>query len=239
MQHPFRHPLATHPAGTVIGYRRNGAPIHVIAGGSDEGGAGSESGQPPAGSPDPSGQPGTPPVPPAGDQGGQPSGQSGEEPDWKALARQWEKRAKDNRGAAEELAALKASQMSEQEKAVAQAEKAGRTAAAVEYGAKLAAAHFEAAVARAGIDLGDAADLIDTTRFVDKDGEVDTDGIKAAVKKLAKLAPRGPGRSGGDLGGSGGSGDQPSIDKQIAEAQAAGKWQQVIALKRAKARGSS
>lgn len=239
MPHPFQHPYATHPAGTVVGYRRNGQPIYVIAGGSDEGAAGSVSGQPPAGSPDPSGQPPTPPAPSAGEQGGQPSGASGDDTDWKALARQWEKRAKDNKTAVDELAALKASQMSDQEKAVAAAEKAGRTAAATEYGAKLAAAQFETAVARAGIDLGDAADLIDTTRFVNKDGEVDTDGIKAAVKKLAKLAPRGPGRSGGDLGGSGGSGDQPSIEKQIAEAQAEGKWQTVIALKRAKARGTS
>ncbi|MFF9910624.1 hypothetical protein [Streptomyces sp. NPDC013457] len=239
MPHPFQHPHATHPAGTVLGYRRNGQPIYVIAGGSSEGAAGSASGQPPAGNPDTSGQPPAPPAPPAGDQGGQPSGTPGEETDWKARAREWERRAKDNKTAADELAALKASQMSEQEKAVAAAEKQGRTAAAAEYGAKLAAAQFETAVARAGIDLGEAADLIDTTRFVDKDGQVDTDGIKAAVKKLARLAPRGPGRSGGDMGGSGGSGDQPSIDKQIAEAQAAGKWSTVIALKRAKARGSS
>ncbi|MEV8623403.1 hypothetical protein [Streptomyces sp. NPDC051079] len=235
MHTPFQHPYATHPAGTVVGYRRNGQPIYVIAGGSDEGGAGSASGQPPAGNPDPSGQPPTPTAPPAGDQGGQPSGASGDDTDWKALARQWEKRAKENKSAVDELATLKASQMSEQEKAVAAAEKAGRTAAATEYGAKLAGAEFRAAVAAAGIDLGEAAELIDTTRFVGTDGEVDTDGITAAVKKLAKLAPRGPGRSGGDLGGSGGSGDQPSIDKQIAEAQAAGKWQQVIALKRQKA----
>lgn len=238
MPHPFHHPYATHPAGTVIGYRRNGAPIHVIAGGSDEGGAGSDSGQPPAGNPDPSGQPGTPPAPPAGDQGGSSSGPSGDETDWKALARQWEKRAKENRGAADELATLKASQMSDQEKAVTAAEKAGRTAAAAEYASKLAGAEFRAALASARVELGEAAALIDVTQFVDGD-KVDTAAIEAAVKKLAKLAPRGPGRSGGDMGGSGGSGDQPSIDKQIAEAQAAGKWQQVIALKRAKARGSS
>ncbi|WP_329424000.1 hypothetical protein [Streptomyces sp. NBC_01268] len=235
MHTPFQHPYATHPAGTVIGHRRNGQPIYVIAGGSDEGAAGSASGQPPAGNPDPSGQPPAPATPPAGEQSGQPSGAHGDDTDWKALARQWEKRAKENKSAVDELATLKASQMSDQEKAVAAAEKAGRTAAAAEYGAKLAAAQFETAVARAGIDLGEAAELIDTTRFVGKDGEVDTDGITAAVKKLSKLAPRGPGRSGGDLGGSGGSGDQPSIDKQIAEAQAANDWSRVISLKRQKA----
>lgn len=37
MHTPFRHPLATHAALTVLGYRRNGAPIYTIAGGSGEG----------------------------------------------------------------------------------------------------------------------------------------------------------------------------------------------------------
>lgn len=36
--------------------------------------------------------------------------------DWKEMARKWEKLAKQNKGAADELAALKASQMTEQEK---------------------------------------------------------------------------------------------------------------------------
>ncbi|MFC8584219.1 hypothetical protein ACFUGD_06640 [Streptomyces sp. NPDC057217] len=33
----YRHPLARHAAGTVLGYRRDGRPIHVIAGGNGEG----------------------------------------------------------------------------------------------------------------------------------------------------------------------------------------------------------
>lgn len=37
MHVPFRHPLASHAAMTVLGYRRNGAPIYAIAGGSGEG----------------------------------------------------------------------------------------------------------------------------------------------------------------------------------------------------------
>lgn len=66
---PFRHPLATHAAGTVLGYRRNGSPIYAIAGGSSAGGEGSGSdGQPGSGDGSPSGQGG-------GDQGGQVSGQ--------------------------------------------------------------------------------------------------------------------------------------------------------------------
>lgn len=228
MQHtPFRHPLATHPAGAVLGWRRNGAPIYAIAGGSDEDDAGSDSGAPAA---DPAGAPpATPPAP------ADPPKPDSEGVDWKAMARQWEKRAKENAKAQAELEKLRKAAMSEQERAVAEAEEKGRQAAAAEYGARLAAAEFRAAVAAAGLDLGDAADLIDVTRFVGEDGEVDTKAIQAAVKKLAKLAPaKGPGRSGADIGG--GSGDAPdSIDKQIADAQAKRDWSAVIRLKRQKA----
>lgn len=229
---PFRHPLAMHAAGTVLGRRRNGSLIYAIAGGSGAGEGGSGGTPPPPagdGTPPPPAPPAVPPVaPPVIPAAG------GDGTDWKAEARKWETRAKENKGALDELATLKQQNMSEQEKAVSAAEKAGRTAAAAEYGTKLAAAEFRAAVAAAGIDLGDAADLIDTTRFVDKDGEVDTDGIKAAVKKLAKLAPRGAGRSGGDLGG-GGSGDQAqSLDKQIAQAKADGNWRRAMQLENTK-----
>ncbi|MGW4810546.1 hypothetical protein ACWEPB_02725 [Kitasatospora cineracea] len=34
---PFRHPLASHPAGSILGWRRDGRPIYPIAGGSGEG----------------------------------------------------------------------------------------------------------------------------------------------------------------------------------------------------------
>ncbi|MER7726395.1 hypothetical protein [Streptomyces sp. NPDC096323] len=44
---PFRHPLATHAAGTVLGHRRDGRPIYAIAGGdgTGEGGQGGGGGQ--------------------------------------------------------------------------------------------------------------------------------------------------------------------------------------------------
>ncbi|WP_032769822.1 hypothetical protein [Streptomyces sp. CNS654] len=68
----FRHPLATHPAGAVLGYRADGRPIYAIAGGdgTGEGGAGSDGGQGAAGSD--TGQQG------AG--GGQQQGQGGQNP---------------------------------------------------------------------------------------------------------------------------------------------------------------
>ncbi|MFJ6935697.1 hypothetical protein [Streptomyces sp. NPDC101132] len=68
---PFRHPQATHSPGEVLGWRRDGRPIYPIAGGSNEGAAGSGTdGQPPAADPPkpgppPATPPATPPAAPA------------------------------------------------------------------------------------------------------------------------------------------------------------------------------
>ncbi|MFP8960029.1 hypothetical protein ACLIYP_05570 [Streptomyces nanhaiensis] len=245
MRHPFKHPLATHHALEVLGWRRNGAPIYAIAGGNGEGdgGTGSTAGDGGDGS-GTSGQDGTGSGTSGGPAGAEGSGQGGDgsgtsgndggEPDWKALARQWEKRAKENKGAAAELEKLREQQMTEQERAVKEAEKAGRTAAAAEYGRRLAEAEFRAATAAAGVDLGDAAEFIDVGRFVGDDGEVNTAAIKSAVTRFAKLAgPRGPGRSGGDMGGGAGDG-APSLAQQIADAKSKGDWRTVMRLENSK-----
>lgn len=227
----YRHPLATHAAGTVLGYRRNGSPIYAIAGGNGEGEGGAGSGandQGAAGGTGSGGQ-GT------GQQGGTDNGQGASAgTDWQAEARKWEKRAKDNKDAADRLAAFEAAQMTEQEKAVKAASEQGRTAALAEAAPAIAQARLEAAAARKGVDLTPFADLLDVSKFI-TNGEVDTAAITAAVDKLATLAPRGAGRSGGDMGG-GGSGDTPaSLDKQIAEAEARRDFRTAIALKRQRA----
>lgn len=230
MRHPFQHPLATHSALDVLGYRRNGAPIYAIAGGSGEGEGAPAPAAPAAG--DPAGD--APATPPEGDPA---PPASPPETDWKAEARKWEKRAKENNAAQTELEQLRQAQMTEQEKAVADAEARGRTAAAGEYGRQLAQARFEAAAATAGVQLGDAAEYIDIGRFVGDDGQVDSEAIQTAVTRLAAIAPKpGPGRSGADL--SGGHGDTPpSVDKQIAEAQANGDWKTVMRLQNRKLPG--
>ncbi|MEY2244693.1 hypothetical protein AB8A21_17570 [Streptomyces sp. BF23-18] len=149
----FKHPLATHSALNVLGHRRNGAPIYAIAGGNGEGEGGSESGgQAGAGESGESGQSeGGTAAAGSGQGGQQPGGESGQSgsgtgggTDWKAHAREWEKRAKANAKAAEdgakaaaELDKIRQQNMSEQEKAVAAAEKAGRTAAAQEAQAEI------------------------------------------------------------------------------------------------------
>jgi hypothetical protein len=132
----------------------------------------------------------------------------------------FEKAAKTNSSAAAELEKLKAQSMSETEKAVAAAKAEGETSAAVKYGQKLARAEFKAAVASKGLDLGEALDLIDTTRFVDEAGDVDEDAIKKAVAKLAKLAPKTPGASGGDFSGGNGGASGNNRPTSIREAYA-------------------
>ena len=64
--------------------------------------------------------------------------------DWKAKAREWESRAKANKTAAEELAALKQSQMSDQERLTAQlaeAQKLAETARSGELRLRIAIKH--------------------------------------------------------------------------------------------------
>ncbi|AFU62146.1 hypothetical protein SV1_6 [Streptomyces phage SV1] len=74
----YRHPLAQHAAGTVLGYRRDGRPIHVIAGGNGAGegsgapAGGEGTGQAPAAPQQPAAQPGTAPQQPAAAPGGEP-----------------------------------------------------------------------------------------------------------------------------------------------------------------------
>ncbi|MFC9847787.1 hypothetical protein ACFWFF_01555 [Streptomyces sp. NPDC060223] len=244
MQHPFKHPLATHHSMEVLGFRRNGSPIYAIAGGNGEGEGGSGSGANSGGE----GGAG------AGDQGAggsdsQGSGQGaqgagasgagsgeGDATDWKAHSREWERRAKANANAAIELEKLRAANMSEQEKAVKAAKDEGRTAALAEATPQIAQARLEVAAARAGVDLSEFAEYIDVAKFIGEDGQVDNKAIKAAVTKFSKLAPKGAGRSGADLGGAGGSGDQTaSLDKAIEEATKARNFPEAIRLKRLKA----
>lgn len=156
-----------------------------------------------------------------------------DEVDWKALARKWEQRAKENRRAAEELEKLRQERMTEAEKAVAEAERRARAEAAREYGARLARAEFRALAAAKGLNIdSDIFDLVDTTKFVGDDGEIDEAAIKAAVAKLAKLAPKPGGTSGGDFtGGNRGGAPPKSVQDQIREAEAKGDWRTARRLK--------
>lgn len=239
----FRHPLATHSALDVLGYRRNGAPIYSIAGGSGEGEGGSGSGgQAGAGESGEAGQGDGGGAAGGSGQGGQQSGKesgqsgsagqggSGDATDWEAKyketlahSREWEKRAKANSGASEELEKLRAASMTEQEKAVAAAEKAGRTAAAQEAQAELDKREArlreltikDAVRERADKHGAKASTLLDSLAFRERIKDLDPtsktfganldDAIKAAVKENPSYATQSAGKSGGDL--SGGTGE--------------------------------
>jgi hypothetical protein len=145
----------------------------------------------------------------------------GDDTDWKKASREWEKRAKANAKAAEELEKLKASQMSEQEKAVATAKAEGRAEAMKSAGVKLAAAELKSAAKDKGVNLADliSADLIKVESFVDEKGDVDSKAIEKAVAAFAKAAPAPtPGKSGAPIpGGSGGrSNTTPTLDSAVA-----------------------
>lgn len=103
-----------------------------------------------------------------------------------------------------ELEQLRASQMSESEKALAEAEARGKSAATTAFGQRLAAAQFVADAARRNPDFDAASVLEDLNlaKYVTDDGEPDTKGIAAVVERLVpERAPDGPRRFGNpDLG---------------------------------------
>jgi len=158
---------------------------------------------------------------PAGGQGG--SGTGGE-PDWKAEARKWEKRAKENNTAAEELEKLKAAQLTEQEKAIAEAEKAGRTAAASEAQGEIEKRDAElrelkvreAVRDRASTQGAKSASLLNSLSFRDRIRDLNPadktfganldEAIKAELEEHPEYAAQGAGQSGGDF--SGGTGER-------------------------------
>lgn len=116
--------------------------------------------------------------------------------DWKAKyeamrqhSREWEKKAKDNQGAADELEKLKADQLSEQEKANKRAEKA--EAELNELKAKAERAEMIAEVA-------DKANI--PSEVVAMLNGSDADELKAQADRLLKLLPAYPTRT--DNGGS-------------------------------------
>lgn len=162
---------------------------------------------PPADDPAKVDPPADPPADPQTDPPADPPAQ--DTTDWKAEARKWEARAKENGKAAKELEKTRQAGMSEAEKAIADAEAKGRTAAATDYGEKLAGAELRAAAAIKGVDLTALGDLIAVSKFVGEDGEVDTDAITKAVDRLAKVSPAkqpAPPRGSGDFPGGTGAG---------------------------------
>ncbi len=110
---------------------------------------------------------------------------------WKTQARENEKRAKANATAAKELEKLKASMMSDQEKAVTEAEARGRTAALSEGGKRLAAAEAKAALTGVVPDPAAIVEELDLARYVTDDGDVDMDAVGKLKAKYEAMRPNG------------------------------------------------
>jgi hypothetical protein len=104
---------------------------------------------------------------------------------WKALARKHEERAQSNASAAKELEALRRSQMSETEKAVDAAKAEARTAALRELGGKLVDAELRAAAAGRTVDVDALLEVVDRSRFLTDDGDVDRKALGAWVDRIA------------------------------------------------------
>lgn len=132
--------------------------------------------------------------------------------DWKAEARKWEQRAKENSKATRDLEAQRQASMTEAERAIAEAEQRGRTAATTELGKRLARSSFEAAAARRNPDYDSAAlDFLDLSRFVGEDGEPDAKAITTAVERLVPAPSTTPSFDGGARTSAGKASDMNSL----------------------------
>jgi hypothetical protein len=107
------------------------------------------------------------------------------------LRRQLESERKARARAESRVTSIEAANQSEAEKASARAREEGRAEGIKSAGVKLAAAEFRAAAAGKLADPSAVVDLLGEDglrRFVDDEGEPDTDAITAAVEKLAAAA---------------------------------------------------
>ena len=116
--------------------------------------------------------------------------------DWKAEARKWEARAKENKGAAATAEKARLAAMSESERAIEEARQSARAEATTAYGKRLAQSELRAIAADSGAKLP-ALEYLDLGRFVGDDGEPDTKTIKAFVESLEKKDPGPPSLDGG------------------------------------------
>ena len=89
--------------------------------------------------------------------------------------------------AQQELDRIKASQMSDTERAIEEAKKAARQETAADFGKRLAGAEFRAAAREKGVDVKDVLDWVDLNKFVDDKGEVDSKAVEQAVGRFAAI----------------------------------------------------
>jgi hypothetical protein len=176
--------------------------------------------QPPVPAPPPAVPPAPAPAPPATGQPPAPAGSPGpngfpentplaemtteqREAYWKHQARKHENAYKSLgikdpaelerlRQADQELAQIRESQQTDNERAVSDAEKRGRAEAAKQYGEELVKARFEAAAAGRVPNIAQLVEDLNLSKFLGADGKPDAEAISAAVGRFAPATPATP-----------------------------------------------
>lgn len=116
-----------------------------------------------------------------------------------------------------ELEKLRQASMSEAEKAIAEAEAKGRTAATAEFGKRLAKAAIETAAAKRNPDYNPAGlDFLDLSKFIGEDGEPDAKAISAYVESNIPATSGAPSFDGGARLPAPKGGDMNSIIRRAA-----------------------
>ena len=176
------------------------------------------------------------------DQGDSQEGEGGKpETDWKAEARKWERRAKANEATAATNAAA-ATKLAEIEAAnQTAAERAEAAAKAAEDRAQSAVLRIASAEARAALtgivpDPAAVVEDLNLSRYVNADGEVDTDAIAALRAKYAALAPAAGPRAPGFNPAQGANASGPSLNDLIRDAEQKRNPRESIRLKSAQLR---
>jgi hypothetical protein len=79
--------------------------------------------------------------------------------------------------------------LTEAERAVAEAEQRGRTTALAEFGGRLVDAELRAAAAGRNVDVDALLEVVDRSRFLTDDGDVDRKALGAWVDRIAPAQP--------------------------------------------------
>ena len=118
----------------------------------------------------------------------------GEAKDWEAEAKKWQaqsrKHEKEWKKYSKELDDARQAQMSETEKAVADAEARGRAGAVKDVGQRLAAAEIKAALTGVVPDPSLLIEDLNLARYVADDGEVDAEAVAVLKAKFQGLNPQ-------------------------------------------------
>lgn len=136
---------------------------------------------------------------------------------WKTLSRKHEKRAKDNAKAVRELADLKRKGMSTDEQAVSTAREEARAEERTRLGGRLVEAEIRGRIGERLEEeqIDSLVDGVNAARFLDDDGDVDTEAVREWVDKIAPKTKGGKNRTeNGAKGGAGmgqGRGDRKSV----------------------------